>query len=829
MCSNDYLYISTESTCAAEIVHQWNYSDADDGSVIATLTNDGLMSIQGRGWCDPPGDNNFWKGWKSLGYSDTIKEVVYGEGIMDTGPSAFGSCHNITKITLPSTFKEIERYAFNNTGIEEINIPDSVTTIGYMAFMSCDSLKSVNLPKSLSSLDKHVFASCDSLKEVTINCPNLQLIDDYTFNYCPELQSVKIAGGLKEIDYDAFSRCENLKSVTLPEGLEKIYRAFDDCYKLTDIIIPKSVTYIDQRAFEDVPGPIGVYCGSYALRRCKEKGWPYYIVDAEENRPEILDDLQYEYYKDVSADIQIPVDLKGATKLTQVRIGSSVVPVDNYNVESGIITISGDYLQTLDADKYGISLTFNDCAQTTLSVKLYVYEKASDREAPYLIQDTIKFDGSDVELKFDPGKGDLETTNVLSLVIDDTIILPEGSTLPLSRTNVRDIIVAYEASLELNEPFIEEIPEDVTVATPSEPVRPATPSEPIRPATSSEPIRPATPSEPIRPSTPSEPDHIATPSAPVRIATSSEPGDSKPKKLSKKEKRIHQLSTLLAAIDNGSDTVFWVDDNTITLSGEYISNIGLPDGNHLIGAIFDNTERTTDLKKVVLIVGEPEEPEKPPIPEEPEKPPVPEEPDNPHTPEEPDESTALESDSDDYDTNSGGDKLSDGSINPEHKPSIPSDGGHFNGSGDDCVYIKSDESIAENEWISSEGDWYYVGEGGKLKSGWFLDPAVGKWYLLNTNHDSKFGAVQFGWYHEAQDDKWYFLSPHDGTMLTGWQFISGRWYYFTEHNSAPTYSGDNTNGWRYKPTTETRPYGSMYRDETTPDNYLVGDTGACFK
>ena len=368
-------------------------------------------------------------------------------------------------------------------------------------------------------------------------------------------------------------------------------------------------------------------------------------------------------------------------------------------------------------------------------------------------------------------------------MIDDTIVLPEGSTLPLSRTNVRDIIAAYEASLKLDEPFIVEIPEDVTVATPSGPVRPATPSESVRPAT---------PSEPIRPATPSEPDHIATQSEPVRISTPSELIDSKPKKLSKKEKRIHQLSTLLAAIDNGSDTVFWVDDNTITLSGEYISNMGLPDGNHLIGAIFDNTERTTDLKKVVLIVGEPEEPEKPPIPEEPEK---------PHTPEEPDESAALESDSDDYDTNSGGDKLSDGSINPEHKPSIPSDGGHFNGSGDDCVYIKSDGSVAENEWISSEGDWYYVGEGGKLKSGWFLDPTVGKWYLLNTNHDGKFGAVQFGWYHETQDGKWYFLSPHDGTILTGWQFISGRWYYFTEHNSAPTYSGDNTNGWRYKPTT----------------------------
>lgn len=74
-----------------------------------------------------------------------------------------------------------------------------------------------------------------------------------------------------------------------------------------------------------------MYCGSYALDYCKERKLPYYIVDAEENRPEILDDLQYEYYKDVLAD--------------------------NYSVENGLITISSDYLYTLDADKYGISLT----------------------------------------------------------------------------------------------------------------------------------------------------------------------------------------------------------------------------------------------------------------------------------------------------------------------------------------------------------------------------------------------------------------------------------------------------------------------------------------
>lgn len=104
--------------------------------------------------------------------------------------------------------------------IEQI-IPCAYTILGIESFIIFSMC--FRHPKSLSLLDKHVFASCDSLKEVTINCPNLQLIDTYTFNFCPELQSVKITGGLKEIEYDAFSRCENLESVTLPEGLVRIH------------------------------------------------------------------------------------------------------------------------------------------------------------------------------------------------------------------------------------------------------------------------------------------------------------------------------------------------------------------------------------------------------------------------------------------------------------------------------------------------------------------------------------------------------------------------------------------------------------------------------
>lgn len=83
-----------------------------------------------------------------------------------------------------------------------------------------------------------------------------------------------------------------------------------------------------------------------------------------------------------------------------------------------------------------------------------------------------------------------------------------------------------------------------------------------------------------------------------------------------------------------------------------------------------------------------------------------------------------------------------------------------------------------------------------------------------------------GWFYSQQADKWYFLQPDTGVMLTGWQFIDGKWYYFTIENGGQTYFGDNNGGWYYDPHGETRPHGSMYCGEKTPDGYTVDKSGA---
>jgi len=57
--------------------------------------------------------------------------------------SAFESCESLKDIVLPESVEYISIFAFDNTAIEEINIPAGVTYIGEYAFDECESLKTI--------------------------------------------------------------------------------------------------------------------------------------------------------------------------------------------------------------------------------------------------------------------------------------------------------------------------------------------------------------------------------------------------------------------------------------------------------------------------------------------------------------------------------------------------------------------------------------------------------------------------------------------------------------------------------------------------------------
>ena len=193
----------------------------------------------------------------------------------------FSGCSALSSIALPDSVTEIEKYAFFETGLRNIQLPEKLTLIGAYAFCNCKNLKQVQLPSQLKELGDGAFSGCENLAQIQLPSQLNKLGGD-AFRDCTSLDKIDIPAGLKQIESGTFCNT-GLTSVTLHEGLTKIEDwAFHDCLKLKKIRIPKSVTNIgglalgirynsENGAEEVIPGGFTVegYTGSAAERYVK--------------------------------------------------------------------------------------------------------------------------------------------------------------------------------------------------------------------------------------------------------------------------------------------------------------------------------------------------------------------------------------------------------------------------------------------------------------------------------------------------------------------------------------------------------------------------------
>ena len=142
-------------------------------------------------------------------------------------------------------------------------------------------------------------------------------------------------------------------------------------------------------------------------------------------------------------------------------------------------------------------------------------------------------------------------------------------------------------------------------------------------------------------------------------------------------------------------------------------------------------------------------------------------------------------------------------------------------------YFFDAKSTMVTGWMQdpSTGNWYYMNTGkgeleGQMVLGWVLDTNTNLWYYMDENN----GVMTRGWHHDPQDGRWYYMN-NSGAMLTGWQHIGGKDYFFNPEVPAPTYEWNNSDmKWDYVKTSS-RPYGSMYENEKTPDGSMVNANG----
>ena len=151
---------------------------------------------------------------------DSLNEVTLGSGLKGIERGVFSNCSNLKQIEIPDNITYISDEVFMDAGLTSVEIPDSVTSIGFGAFYGCESLKKVVIGNNLAYIADNAFTSC-ALTEIMWG-GKVEKIGTESFSNNKNLTTVSIPNSVTEIEYGAFNRCDNLSNVEIPDSVEAI-------------------------------------------------------------------------------------------------------------------------------------------------------------------------------------------------------------------------------------------------------------------------------------------------------------------------------------------------------------------------------------------------------------------------------------------------------------------------------------------------------------------------------------------------------------------------------------------------------------------------------
>ncbi|MBP5723852.1 MAG: leucine-rich repeat domain-containing protein, partial [Bacteroidales bacterium] len=186
-----------------------------------------------------------------------LTSVTIPNSVTSIGQMAFRGCTSLTSITIPNNVTFIGDGAFGGCPISTITIPNSVTSISSTAFSS-QYITSINVTSGNTKYDSR--DNCNAIIETATNtlimgCKNTEIpnsvtsIGDNAFSGC-DVTSITLPNSITSIGKSAFYSCKNLTSLAIPNNVTSIgERAFDGCTSLSSITIPNGVASIGQYAF----------------------------------------------------------------------------------------------------------------------------------------------------------------------------------------------------------------------------------------------------------------------------------------------------------------------------------------------------------------------------------------------------------------------------------------------------------------------------------------------------------------------------------------------------------------------------------------------------
>ena len=207
-------------------------------------------------------DRAFWRdeayleliGW----WEESLQEISIPNSVTSIGDHAFGGCSSLREISIPNSVTHISGNpfagcncfvkSFSKYFIFENNVLYNADKTTLIAFIS--KQETFSIPNSVTGIGDSAFSLCSSLQEITI--PNtVTNIGNSAFSRCCSLQKIAIPNSVTNISDHAFNECRSLQKITIPNSVTNISdHAFNECRSLQKITIPNSVTSIGDSAFK---------------------------------------------------------------------------------------------------------------------------------------------------------------------------------------------------------------------------------------------------------------------------------------------------------------------------------------------------------------------------------------------------------------------------------------------------------------------------------------------------------------------------------------------------------------------------------------------------
>lgn len=136
-----------------------------------TLNTEGLLFISGSGamwdYDHYANDHVWWTGWGLDGRQVSVKKIRISNGITTIGDLVFAAWDRNISIEMPDSITKLGWGAFWSCGgLTEINLSKNLTSIGHEAFVWCNNLTTVYIPSSVETIENGAFSACNSLSDI---------------------------------------------------------------------------------------------------------------------------------------------------------------------------------------------------------------------------------------------------------------------------------------------------------------------------------------------------------------------------------------------------------------------------------------------------------------------------------------------------------------------------------------------------------------------------------------------------------------------------------------------------------------------------------------